>query len=109
MAFGSAVWIVAGDKPLALEPPKEYGANDVDRPALVNIELIGSAIIASWYTCAGPCGQSILVDTRGANRGDWFGAGVVFPLDAKRLAVLAIESANGSGSEFIVIDLASAT
>ena len=45
----------------------------------------------------------MLVDTKGANRGKWFGAGTVMQLDAKRLAVLSIESAN----EVVVIDVAS--
>ena len=103
VAFGSDLWVVAGDKKLKLKAPKEYKGN-IDKPALGGVEVVGNAIIANWYNCAGPCTQAVLVDAKGANRGAWFGGGVAFPLDAKRLGVLSIESAN----EFVVIDVASA-
>ncbi len=103
VAFGSALWVVAGDKALKLKAPKEYKGN-IDKPELGGVELVGGAIIANWYNCAGPCTQAVLVDAKGANRGKWFGGGIAFPLDAKRLGILSIESAN----EFVVIDVASA-
>ncbi|MBL9012604.1 MAG: hypothetical protein JNL83_00415 [Myxococcales bacterium] len=103
VAFGSNLWVVAGDKKLKLKAPKEYKGN-IDKPELGGVELVGGAIIANWYNCAGPCTQAVLVDAKGANRGKWFGGGFAFPLDAKRLGVLSIESAN----EFVVIDVATA-
>lgn len=99
---GGDAWVVAGDKKLAPKKPKEYGKGE-DKPDLGAIEVAGNAIIANWSNCAGPCGLSILIDAKGANRGKAFGSGVNLPLDAKRLAVFSIESAN----ELVVIDLAS--
>lgn len=103
VAVGSDLWVVASDKKLKLKAPKEYKGN-IDKPSLGGVEIVGNAVIANWYNCAGPCTQAVLVDAKGANRGKWFGGGVALQLDAKRLAVLSIESAN----ELVVIDLPSA-
>lgn len=79
------VWSIADDRLLPLRPPKG------SKGALIDAEIAGGALVASWADCAGPCARATLVDSRGRNRGTWFGGGRAIALARNRLVILPTE------------------
>ena len=91
----SSIWDVARDRKLAPNPGKELAS------APMRAELVGSAIVATWNPCGGPCAVARLVDRAGRVRGPVFGGGKSFDVDGRRI-VVATEDADRS--ELVVLD-----
>lgn len=93
-------WRVDRDRKLDLVPPPTRHKDATF--ALMSIAIAAGVMVATWEDCAGPCGLSTIVDSRGKNVGGWFGTGHPVTLDAQRIAILPTDD----GARFLVLDAA---
>jgi len=95
-----AAWRVDRDRKLDLVPPRMRHENG--RFGLTSIQIAAGVMVATWADCAGPCGLSTIVDSRGKNVGSWFGAGHAITLDDQRIAILPTDE----DARLLVLDAA---
>lgn len=86
------LFAIASDRRIAIAAPAALTGGGADWPRFAGVTLAGNLAIASWATCAGSCLTSAAVDDRGAPRSAPFPGGAPLVLDAKRVAILPLES-----------------
>ncbi|HTR50738.1 MAG TPA: hypothetical protein VMJ10_08530 [Kofleriaceae bacterium] len=87
VALEGKPWRLAADRPLALVVPRSYAPPHTELGYYVDV--IGTWLVSSWTTCAGPCEKSIVTDARGVHHGKLFDTGPLLRVDDRRVAVVS--------------------